>query len=110
MRTLSQNNFKQLRLLKQKKQRDEQNLFIAEGEKCIGELLPAFACKHIVATAQYAALEPLAQQFQATFIQATEQQLSALSLLQHPQGIIAYFERPAATAIQPANEIGRAHV
>lgn len=100
MDNLSNTAFKRLRLLKQKKQRDEQHIFIAEGEKCITELLPAFRCQHIVATDEYAHLASSLSN-QICFSLTTEQRLSELSLLQHPQGLIAYFQIPSTAPIAP---------
>ncbi len=47
---ISKNQIKLIQSLKRKKNRDELNLFVAEGEKLVSDLLPHFRCKHIFST------------------------------------------------------------
>ena len=47
---LSKNQIKLIQSLTRKKKRDELRLFVAEGEKLVGDLLPHFECVHLFAT------------------------------------------------------------
>ena len=51
---LSKNKIKLIRSLSAKKNRYELALFVAEGRKCVDELLFAFDCELLVRTAEYA--------------------------------------------------------
>ncbi len=75
---MTQNEIKQLRSLRQKKYRDEYGLFVAEGDKCIGELSKSFELVHHLTPAN----TPL-------------KEIERLSSLQTPQGSIAVFRKPA---------------
>ena len=44
---ISKNKQKLIRSLTQKKNRDELNLFVAEGHKVVEELLPYFSCRFL---------------------------------------------------------------
>lgn len=77
MDKITQSQVKLVRSLRQKKFRDDLDLFVAEGDKCIGELKPFFA------------LELL-----ATTDNATTTQLEQMSSLKSPQGSIAVFRKP----------------
>jgi len=50
---LSNNQVKWLRSLKQKKQRDAEKVFVAEGEKLVGDLIPYFRLKCLVVNSQF---------------------------------------------------------
>ncbi len=63
--------------LKQKKNRDETGLFVAEGEKCINELKEAFPIVHYL-----------------TPDNTPMRDLERLSSLRTPQGFIAVFKQP----------------
>lgn len=47
---LSKNQIKLIQSLTRKKKRDELRLFVAEGEKLVGDLLPHFECVHLFST------------------------------------------------------------
>ena len=74
---MTQNEVKQLQKLHLKKYRDELGLFVAEGDKCIGELLPAFEVVHHLTPAN----TPM-------------RELERLSSLRSPQGSIAVLRKP----------------
>ena len=46
---LSKNRIKYIRSLEMKKYRDELSVFVAEGNKLVADLLPAFACEWLLA-------------------------------------------------------------
>ena len=74
---MTQNDIKQIRSLQIKKFRDELNLFVAEGDKCISELSKAFT---------------LVQHFSAD--NTTLKDIERASSLRTPQGSIAVFRKP----------------
>lgn len=74
---MTQNEIKQIRSLQIKKFRDELNLFVAEGDKCISELSKAFT---------------LVQHFSAADTPLKD--IERASSLRTPQGSIAVFRKP----------------
>ena len=83
---MTQNEIKQIRSLQIKKFRDELNLFVAEGDKCISELSKAFT---------------LVQHFSADNTPLKD--IERASSLRTPQGSIAVFRKPqfSLPVIQP---------
>jgi TrmH family RNA methyltransferase len=73
---LSKAQVKWVRGLQQKKQRDEQGLFIAEGEKCIGELKDAFEMVLHISPANASTME-----------------IEQMSSMRTPQGTMAVFKQ-----------------
>lgn len=73
---ISKAQIKRIRSLQQKKFRDELGLFVAEGDKCIGELREAFALEILVSRAN-----------------ATDQEIAQMSSLRTPQGTLAVFRQ-----------------
>ena len=74
---MTQNEIKQIRSLQIKKFRDELNLFVAEGDKCISELSKSFT---------------LVQHFSAADTPLKD--IERASSLRTPQGSIAVFRKP----------------
>ena len=85
MALISKSQIKLIRSLKLKKFRDELGLFVAEGDKCIGELRRGFDM-HLC--------------FSGGDI--TPDQLKQLSSLTTPQGAIAVFRKPAEMPLPDA--------
>lgn len=77
---LTKSQVKWVRSLQQKKVRDELGLFVAEGEKCVGELQRAFALQLLV-----------------TPDNATPVEIEQMSSLRTPQGVIGVFRKPTYT-------------
>ena len=102
---ISKNQIKYVRQLEQKKFRKAENLFIAEGHKVVGDLLAAgFRPKQIYATADWQS--PVAS---VEVTQVTNDELQRLSLLQHPQQVLALFPIPDSSgefAIRQHNNNG----
>jgi TrmH family RNA methyltransferase len=73
---LSKNQIKWVRSLQQKKQRDAESVFVAEGRKCVEELQGAFELVLLV-----------------TPDNATEVEIAQMSNLRTPQGVIGVFRR-----------------
>lgn len=78
MEHLSKNQIKWVRSLQQKKQRDAEGVFVAEGHKCVEELRSAYELVLLV-----------------TPDNATEVEIAQMSNLRTPQGVIGVFKREA---------------
>lgn len=76
MEHLSKNQVKWVRSLQQKKQRDAEGVFVAEGHKCVEELRNAFELVLLV-----------------TPDNATEVEIAQMSNLRTPQGVIGVFRK-----------------
>ena len=79
MEHLSKNQVKWVRSLQQKKQRDAEGVFVAEGHKCVDELRGAFELVLLV-----------------TPDNATEVEIAQMSNLRTPQGVIGVFRKQEA--------------
>ena len=85
---LSKAQVKWVRSLQQKKNRDAEGVFVAEGEKCVNDLLEAF---------------PLV--LLATPENATPVEIEQMSSLRTPQGPIAVFRKPIAHTQYPLSNL-----
>ena len=89
---LSKAKIKLIQSLEQKKKRREERLFVAEGPKVVGDLLPYFPSRLIVAEAAWLAAHP---EVRATeIIETTSDELRKASFLKAPQEVLALFELP----------------
>ncbi len=89
---LSKNKIKYIHSLELKKNRREEQAFVAEGHKLVGDLLGHFHCRLLVATAPW-----LASHTDATadeIIEVTPDELSRASLQKAPQEVLAVFAQP----------------
>lgn len=77
MERISKSQIKLVRSLQQKKYRDETGLFVAEGDKCVGELLKSFELV----------------QFYREGGNATRTEIEQLSGLRTPQGVVGVFKK-----------------
>ena len=91
MERLSKNKLRQFLTFTKKKNRDEENLFLAEGNKLVQDLLPYFKCKTIVGTTDYFERERFDCATECYI--ATREELERLSLTRSPQSVWALFER-----------------
>ena len=82
---ISKNQIKFIRSLSQKKVRYAEQLFLAEGEKCVRELLQSFEPFLIASSSPLSGIEAL---------EATEMEIQQMSQLRHPQGVVAVFKMP----------------
>lgn len=90
---ISKNQIKYVHQLELKKFRKQEGLYIAEGHKVVGDLLKAgFVPKHIFATKEW-----FSQNHFANTIEVSNEELTRLSLLQHPQQVLALFPIPKNT-------------
>mgnify|MGYP002516423051 CR=1 FL=1 len=81
MEHLSKNQIKWVRSLQQKKQRDAEGVFVAEGHKCVEELRTAYELVLLV-----------------TPDNATELEIAQMSNLRTPQGVIGVFRKRHITS------------
>ena len=77
MEKITKNQVKFVRGLGRKKERDEAGVFLAEGEKCVGELTGKFELV-----------------LRADSSNATALELEQMSQLRAPQGVVAVFRKP----------------
>jgi TrmH family RNA methyltransferase len=89
---LSKAKIKEIRALEFKKNRDEHNLFIAEGNKLVADMLHAFECEWLIARASWMATQgdiPAKE-----LILAEENDIRKISFLKTPQDVLAVFKKP----------------
>ncbi len=89
---LSKAKIKEIRALEIKKFRDEQNLFIAEGNKLVTDMLHAFECEWLIAHTSWMATQgdiPAKE-----LILAEENDIRKISFLKTPQDVLAVFKKP----------------
>lgn len=89
---LSKNKIKYIRSLELKKNRKAEGVFLAEGHKLVGDLLPHFTCRLLVATHEWLKQHPQAQATET--IEVNRDELQRASLQQAPQEVLALFDMP----------------
>ena len=89
---LSKNKIKYIHSLELKKNRKKEGVFVAEGHKLVGDLLPHFHCRLILATNTW--LEEHLDIQADEIIEITPEELVKASLLKTPQEVLAIFEQP----------------
>ena len=89
---ISKNLIKYIRSLENKKTRNSEGLFIAEGPKVVGDLMEYYKPVKIIATTNW--LEQNRLITNADTFAVTEEELRKVSLLQHPQQVLALFPIP----------------
>lgn len=92
---LSKNKIKYIRSLELKKNRKEEQVFVAEGHKLVGDLLGHFPCRLLVAIRSWLERNPKAQADE--IIEVTSDELTRASLQKTPQEVLAVFEQPTWT-------------
>ena len=90
---LSKSKVKYIRSLNIKKFRNQYNVFVAEGNKLVADMLPFFKCELLIAKPSWMAtqgdLNP------EELIVAEEDDIQKASFLKTPQDVLAIFKRPA---------------
>ena len=86
---ISKNQIKYVRQLEQKKFRNREGLFVAEGTKVVGDLLKCYQPHAIFATPAW-----IAENSQSSITSVTDDELRRLSFQQHPQQVLALFPIP----------------
>ena len=92
---ISKNRIKLIHSLEKKKFRRQEGLFVAEGPKLVGELMPAFTLRYLAATAQWLSQHRNQVGKDAECDTVSEEELRKASLQQHPQEVIALFGTPS---------------
>lgn len=92
---LSKNKIKYIRSLELKKNRKEEQVFVAEGHKLVGDLLGHFPCRLLVAIRSWLERNPKVQADE--IIEVTPDELTRTSLQKTPQEVLAVFEQPTWT-------------
>ena len=90
---VSKAKIKELRALEIKKYRDEKNLFVAEGNKIVNDILHSFECEWMIAKSSWMATQghiPAKE-----LILADEDDIRKISSLKNPQDVFAVFKKPA---------------
>lgn len=95
---ISKNQIKFVRQLEQKKFRKAENLFIAETHKVVGDLLAAgFRPVQLFATNDWISEHrPMLATLGSQITEVCQDELTRLSLQQHPQQVLALFPIPSA--------------
>lgn len=89
---LSKAKVKQIRSLEIKKYRNETNLFVAEGNKLVTDMLPAFECELLLAKPSWMATQgdiPARE-----LLEVDDVDLRKASFLKTPQDVLAVFKFP----------------
>ena len=90
---LSKNKIKYIHSLELKKNRKEEQVFIAEGHKLVEDLIGHFSCKLLVATSMW--LSQHRDVMAEEIIEVTQEELTKVSLQKTPQGVLAVFKQPS---------------
>jgi RNA methyltransferase, TrmH family len=88
---ISKNKMKYLRSLEHKKIRRTEDVFVAEGPKIVNDLLQLTNAIQIIATNEWLTKNDV---YEAEIIEVTDEELSKVSFLQHPQHVIGIFPIP----------------
>lgn len=102
---LSKNKIKYIRSLEMKKFRTEHNVFVAEGNKLVADMLCAFESELIIAKPSWMATQgdiPAAE-----LLVADEEDIRKASFLKNPQDVIAIFKQPVyhLKEVDPASQL-----
>jgi len=94
---------KHMRSFAQKKVRDAEGAFLAEGPKAVGELAENFPCRLLVATADYLAAHADVAARAAETIEVSARDLDEATLLQNAHEVIALFDKERLPHGAPAD-------
>ena len=101
---ISKNKLKYIHSLEQKKARQREGVFVAEGTKTVNELLLAgFRPQCLIGTEAWFDSMPESPASKAEHIIVTEDELRKASFLQHPQQVMGVFLAPQSESL-PAPE------
>ena len=90
---LSKAKVKYIRSLELKKYRNEENAFVAEGNKLVADMMNAFECELLIAKSSWMATQgdiPAKE-----LLVAEDDDIRKASFLKNPQDVLAIFKRPA---------------
>lgn len=89
---LSKARIKQVRALEMKKYRNAQQLFVAEGNKLVADLMKVFECEWMAARPSWVEAQP--DLCTGEVIEVRDDEMRKISLLKTPQDVLAVFSRP----------------
>ena len=94
---IGKNRIKQIRQFAQKKHRDAEGLFLAEGAKVLRELLPLLSCKLLCATEAFLDIceDQLLRRVEEIVV-INQRELEQMSQLKTPRHGLALFHLPPA--------------
>ena len=93
---ISKSLLKLIHSLEIKKYRRDTGLFVAEGGKCVGDIINSgIACEKIIATDKWLSENSL--KTSAEIIAVSDEDLQKASFLRAPQGVIGLFKQPEHT-------------
>lgn len=90
---ISKNRMKWVRSLELKKNRKEEELFVAEGPKTVGDMMAAFHCQYVAATKEWL-YDNEHRLVGVDYDELTDDELRKLSFMEHPQQVLALFGIP----------------
>lgn len=90
---ISKNKIKYVRSLELKKNRVEDGVFVAEGHKLVGDLLPSFECVYIAATEGWLSLNNSKLNASVDIDVVSEDELKRISFVETPQQVLAVFRQ-----------------
>ncbi len=96
---ISKNKIKYIHSLELKKNRNKEGVFVAEGHKVVEELLAYNKAVTVVATQEWLDRHNLSSSTET--IAVSEDELQRVSLLQHPQQVLAVFQQDGGGTFQP---------
>lgn len=96
---LSASRRKLISSLQQARHRREHRLFVAEGQKCISEIIDTFGCRMVVATHAWLESNTMPLPRGAEIIKATRADMERISSLSNAPEVLAVMEMPASDAI-----------
>ena len=97
---LSKAKIKYIRSLELKKFRHEENAFVAEGPKIVGEFLPCMHCRLLIARPEW--LKAHCHAHADEVYEVTADELQRASFLRAPQDVLAVFELPPIPSNVPS--------
>ena len=102
---LSKAKIKYIHSLERKKFRNECQAFVAEGNKLVADMLPAFTCDLLLAKSSWMATQgdiPAKE-----LLVAEEEDIRKASFLKNPQDVLAVFQCPkwSLTEVNPASSL-----
>ena len=102
---LSKAKIKEIRALAFKKYRDEQHIFVAEGNKLVADLLPVFECEWLIAHTRWMATQGHIPSKE--LILAENDDIRKVSFLKTPQDVLALFRKPqyAIAEADPSSQL-----
>ena len=102
---ISKSKIKLVRSLEKKKFRDTSQLFVAEGNKLVSDLMYTFECEWMIAKTSWIATQgnlPVKE-----IVLAEDDDIRKVSLLKNPQDVLAVFKQPTYNLkdANPANQL-----